>query len=286
MEKRIDLHIHTNCSDGVLSPKQVIEEAVRNGVYTISITDHDTINAYNDELFNYAKSKGVSLIRGVEISTKTSKAGIHVLGYDIDINNKELKDALFMLRNSRHKYLHDVSSKLKELGYIINTQELDKIDAVAKSHISANIVENKENEQILMQNFGHIPRKGEFIETVMNEGCVAYVKKHAITPRQAAELIRKAGGKVVLAHPVAYKYEDNLSDEDISNIVNDMDADGIEANYIYITRDNKKINESSKWNEFAKKNNLMATTGSDFHVKDGIHPEIGLVDSKENDIEK
>ena len=108
------------------------------------------------------------------------------------------------------------------------------------------------------------------IETVMNEGCPAYVKKETITPKEASELIRKAGGKVVLAHPVAYKYEDNLDINDILSLVNETKADGIEANYIYIDRNNNKINEIDKWNNFAKEHNLFVTVGSDFHKKDGI----------------
>ena len=69
----IDLHIHTNFSDGTLSPKQVIDEAVKKDVSVISITDHDTIDAYNEELFKYAENKGIKIIKGVEISTKSNK---------------------------------------------------------------------------------------------------------------------------------------------------------------------------------------------------------------------
>lgn len=282
MEKIIDLHIHTNLSDGALSPKEVINEASKNGVSIIAIADHDTIETYNDELYNYANEKNIKIITAVEISTKINKAGIHVLGYNFDINNKELKDKLYKLRNARHNYLFNVAQKLEDLGYIINVLELDKIEAVTKAHISNDVISNKENFSLLEKKFGHIPSKGEFIETIMNEGCPAYVKKESITPKEAAELIRKAGGLVVLAHPVAYKYEDNLNDCDILNLVNEMNADGIESNYIYIDRFNNKINEIDKWNKFAKQNNLLTTIGSDFHNKDGIHPVIGLINENIN----
>ena len=96
MEKKIDLHIHTNKSDGKLSPKEVIDEAVKNKVSTIAIADHDTVEAYTDELFSYAKGKNINLIPAVEISTKTKKCGIHVLGYNIDINNEEFRKSLFI----------------------------------------------------------------------------------------------------------------------------------------------------------------------------------------------
>jgi hypothetical protein len=276
---RIDLHIHTVKSDGKLTPKEVIDEAYKNGVFTIAITDHDTIEAYNDELFEYAKSKKIKLINGVEISTKASKVGVHVLGYDLDLNNKEFQERLYKIRNARHDYLHNVAEKLNNLGYLLNVEELDKIDSVTKAHISLDVIENTKNKELLLKNFGHIPNKGEFIEAVMNENCPAYVKKETVTPKEAAQIIRAANGKVVLAHPVAYVHEDGLTDTDILNIVEDMKPDGLEANYLYVDSNNNKFDETEKWNKFAKENNLFVTAGSDFHNKDGIRPEIGFVNT-------
>ena len=277
--KRIDLHIHTTMSDGTFTPKQVIDEAYKNGVSVMAITDHDTTESYTDELFEYAKSKNIKLIPAVEISTKASKAGVHVLGYNFDWKDEKFKEELFKLRNIRHDYLHDVAKKLEEIGYYLNIEELDKIDAVTKAHIALDIVNNEKNKAKLMNYFGYIPSKGEFIETIMNENCPAYVKKRTVSPKQAADIIREANGKVVLAHPVAYVHEDGFTDEDILNIINDMKPDGLEANYLYHDRYNNEIDETKKWNEFANKNNLFVTIGSDFHNKDGIRPEIGFVNT-------
>lgn len=104
-------------------------------------------------------------------------------------------------------------------------------------------------------------------------------KKETVTPKEAAEMIRKANGKVVLAHPVAYVHEDNFTDEDILNIINEMKPDGLEANYLYVDRNNNIFDETEKWNKFAKENNLFVTVGSDFHNKDGIRPEIGFANT-------
>ena len=279
MSKKIDLHIHTTISDGFLTPKEVIDEANKNGVYAIAIADHDTIEAYNEELFNYATSKNVKLINAVEISTKSKKAGIHVLGYNFDLNDKKFQERLYKIRNARHYYLYNVSKKLNELGYILNVEELDKIDAVTKAHIALDVINNEKNKELLLKTFNHIPSKGEFIETIMNENCPAYVKKESVTPKEAAQIIREANGKVVLAHPVAYVHEDNLTDEDILEIIKDMKLDGLEANYLYVDRYDNKINEVEKWNKFAKENNLFVTIGSDFHNKDGLRPEIGFVNT-------
>ena len=152
MERRIDLHMHSNLSDGVLTPKEIIDTAKENGVDTICIADHDTIEAYTKELIEYAKENGINLIKGVEISTK-DKVGVHVLGYNIDINNEELKDTLYKLRNSRHIYLHDVSKALNKIGYKVNIEELDKVDAVTKAHIAEDVVSNIENKELLLKTF-------------------------------------------------------------------------------------------------------------------------------------
>lgn len=274
--KKIDLHIHTNKSDGLLSPKEIIDEAKRKHVQTIAIADHDTIDAYTDEVYNYAKDNEIELITAVEISTKTKKCGIHVLGYNIDTSNKYLNESLKKIRNARHDYLHNVANKLNKMNYILNINKLDMIEAVTKAHIAMDIISNKTNEKQLLKQFGHIPSKGEFIETIMNENCPAYVKKETVTPKEAAEIIRKAGGKVVLAHPVAYVHEDNLTMNEILEIINDIKADGLEANYIYTDRNNNIVNEIEKWNKFAEENHLFVTIGSDFHMEDGNHAEIGL----------
>lgn len=286
IKKLIDLHIHSNCSDGELSPKQIIDEAKKNKVSVIAIADHDTVAAYTTSLFDYAKSQGIKLIPAVEMSTKIAKVGFHVLGYNFDLTNKNLLKKLSLLRNARCDYLNKVANKLLDLGYILNIENLNKIDAVTKAHIALDIISNEKNNELLLKNFGHIPQKGEFIETVMNEGCPAFVNKENITPKEASDLIHNAGGKVVLAHPVAYKYEDNLSVHEILELIKDINADGIEGNYIYIDKNNNKINEVKFWNNVAKEVGLISTIGSDFHVANGIYPVIGLVNEDINLDEK
>ena len=273
----IDLHIHTSKSDGILTPKEVIDEAKKNNVNVISICDHDTIDAYTLDLLEYAKKNNIKLIYGVEISTKYKGYGYHVLGYNIDIFNKDLKEELSKIRLARHNYLYEVSKKLNELGYIVNTNELDKIDSVTKAHIANDIINNENNKDLLIKKFNKIPNKGEFIETLLNENCPCYVEKLSITPYVASCMIKKYGGKVILAHPVAYYYEDKKTIEDITNLLKEMNADGIEGNYIYIDKNNIKHNDIDIWNNLANKLNIISTIGSDFHNFDNIHPVIGLI---------
>lgn len=285
MERRqrqriIDLHVHSNCSDGAKTPKELIDMAVNNGVEAIAIADHDTVMAYTPQLYDYATSRGVKLITAVEVSTKLNgKVGIHILGYNFDIHNSELNDMLYQSRNSRHIYLVRVAEALNKLGYIVNVAELDKVDAVTKAHIALDVISNSANADLINKNFGHIPSKGEFIETVMNEGCPAYVLKPSITPQYAGEVIKRAGGKVVIAHPVAYVYEDGLEEKDIERLIEEMQPFGLEVNYIYTDRYDKIIDECDRWRMVAKKHNLIATIGSDYHTTDGIRPEIGLINT-------
>lgn len=273
----MDLHIHTNKSDGILSAFEVITLAKEKGISIISITDHDTIDAYADDVLEYARKNGIILIPGVEISTKINKCGIHVLGYNFDLNDNVLKEELKNIRNARRDYLYSVSNKLSTLGYNVNTEYLDTINSVTKAHIANDIINNESNRQILMDTFGHIPNKGEFIENIMNEGCPAYVKKNTITPDIAVKIIKNSKGKVVLAHPVAYSYEDDLNENDILKIVNENDINAIEGNYLYVDKNNNVHNDIDKWNTFAKKHNLISTVGSDFHVEDKLRPSIGYI---------
>ena len=275
--ERIDLHIHTNCSDGAYSPREIIAIASENNVKAIAIADHDSIESYTDAILEFAKFKEIMLIPAVEMSTRYFGVGIHVLGYNFDLKNKKLNETLSLLKNARVNYLLDVSKKLEALGYVVNTNKLKDLPTVTKAHISLDIVENKENEKLLIKNFGHIPSKGEFIETVMNEGCPAFTEKFSITPIRAAEIIHGAGGKVVLAHPVAYYYEDGVTPEQVDKLVKEMKADGLEANYIYVDRFNKVHDDTEFWNKFAREHNLFTTIGSDFHKEDGLRPELGFV---------
>ena len=278
MEKtlKIDLHIHSNCSDGAFSPKKLIDIARANETSIIAIADHDSTLAYTPELFDYAKQNNIQLIPAVEMSTKFYGIGIHVLGYNFDLNNQELISCLSMLKNARLNYLEEVSKALNDLGYIINTNQLKELPTVTKAHIARDIVANEKNKELLLKTFNYIPSIDEFIETIMNEGCPAHVEKFSISPIEASKIIHNAGGKVVLAHPVAYMHEDNISVEKIKNLTDEMNADGIEANYIYADVSDKIIDETKFWNNFAKENNLIATVGSDFHNFNGIRPEIGF----------
>ncbi len=271
----IDLHIHSNISDGTLSGKQIIDEAVKNNVKTISITDHDIIDVYTNDFFKYAKKNSIKIIPGVEISTKLNKVSIHILGYNIDLNNQLLKEQLKILRESRIIYLKEVTEKLKEFDLIVNENELKKLKTITKAHIAIDVVNNKLNEKALKKLYSYIPNKDEFIETMLNKGCKAFILRNTLTPKQASDLIKQASGKVVIAHPIVYNIKDKLTKEEIKNIIKDIKADGIESNYIYV-KDETIHNKIDTWNNIANELKLMKTIGSDYHNSNDKHPLIGF----------
>ena len=203
----------------------------------------------------------------------------HMGSFEVVANNELLLNTLKMLKNARIDYLINVSKALSNLGYKLNVDTLKKLPTVTKAHIAIDIINNEFNKDILIKTFNHIPTMGEFIETIMNENCPAYVEKFSITPKHATEIIKQANGKVVLAHPVAYIHEDNLTINNIDSLIKEIKCDGIEANYVYVDKRNNIFDDSAFWNEYASKNNLLVTIGSDFHKFDNIHPQIGLINT-------
>lgn len=111
------------------------------------------------------------------------------------------------------------------------------------------------------------------------------MKKESISPKEVSLVIKNAGGLVFIAHPVAYHYEDNVNEETILKLAKEINADGIETGYVYITKNNEVVNESKHWQKFANENNLLTSIGSDFHKEDGLHPTIGLNDYKFENID-
>ena len=283
---KIDLHIHSNKSDGALSPFQIIDTAKKHGVEVLSITDHDTVGAYSAELFDYAKNNGLTIIPGIEISTKHEKGGYHVLGYNIDVNNKDLLEELQKMRNSRKEYLSEITEKLLEFGFVVNFQKLDKVESVTKGNVAEDVIANPVNHIALKSYFGHIPTKSEFITTLLLKGCPAYIRKTSTTPLEAVELIRKAGGKAVLAHPIAYFYDKRIPKEDTELVIREIMPDGVETNYIHHDKLGVKRNEHDEWHKVAESIGASETVGSDFHNNDGERCLIGFVNDEMNFDEK
>ena len=249
-----DLHIHTHFSDSTLSPQEVIEQAHRAELSCISITDHDTIDGVIPTQFS-AQAVEIEVIAGIELSSGLDGKDIHVLGYLIDCQNEIFKVELEHIQNARIERMREMIQKLKTLGIDnISLEEvcgLTQSKSVGRPHLAS-----------VMHKKGWVSSFREAFDKYIGEGCPAYVEKYKMTPFQAIELIRQAGGVAVLAHPMVTN-----RDELIPRLV-EAGLQGIEVYY-----PNYSNNTINYYEGLARKYRLIMTGGSDAHgtVKDNTY---------------
>lgn len=262
--KYIDLHLHTIYSDGTLTPKQLVDKAVKVGLKAIAITDHNSISGIK-EAVEYADNK-IEFIPGIEISCDESDKGlidIHVIGLFIDYKNEELINLLKKIKKERILQKKKIIEKLNKFGIKVTFEEVRKITKgeVGRPHIAKIVLKNNPDK------FKNI---SEIFEKYIKSDGPAFVKREdEINIKQAIGVIHNAGGLAFLAHPGFYPEEirTKLIKEFIS-----YKGDGLETNYPYylnrhekkkIKKDSDKLNKIVK--KIAKANNLLETAGSDFH---------------------
>lgn len=238
-----DLHIHTTISDGLHTPEQVVDLALRQRLRIIAITDHDAVEGVPPALAA-ASGSGLTVIPGVELSTEAQDSEIHILGYFIDINYQPLGDILCALRQGRLSRAHDVLAKLDALGMPLEwdlVQNLSGEGALGRPHIAA-----------AMLQAGYVESTQQAFSQYLGRGGAAYVPRYKISPEDAIALIRRANGIAVLAHPW---FTQHL----VSYLV-DAGLAGLEAYYSGYTAE-----MSSALARLAKQYGLVITCGSDFH---------------------
>ncbi|MFA5055524.1 MAG: PHP domain-containing protein [Dehalococcoidia bacterium] len=253
MSKRVDLHLHTTYSDGRLTPGELIQIAAEQGIGVIAITDHDTINGIEPALAAAECFPYVTVIPGVEINTDVDQGEVHILGYFLDYKNKPLLKTLESLRNSRKVRAQKMLDKLDGLGIHIEWERiLEMADggSVGRPHIAQALFEGQHVDTLQDAFERYIGRKGP-----------AYAERDRLSPREAVELIAKASGMPVIAHPASIKdLEEMIVDLKQSGLV------GIEAYY-----DNYDKNTVERLSGLAAKYDLIATGGSDFHGFEDDH---------------
>lgn len=279
----IDLHVHTNQSDGELSPIEVLRRATKNGVKTLSITDHDTLAAYDFDILPQASKLGLNLIPGVEISTVDELGRKwHILGHFIDPFSPFLREWLESLKQARRTYTKDLILKLRSVGWSVD-EEILKLDVISKAHIADAVIGHEDNVAILSEYFGGTtPSRGQFIERMLNKGCPAYVlREKSPSPEEAIGAIRRAGGVSTIAHPIAAVNEQFIKIEEIARYIKTLDLDGVEVYYYYYNKSqgDRKSEMVSDFLQLAKSLGLAATGGSDYHGSGsniGNYVDIGM----------
>lgn len=191
-EALCDLHIHTNYSDGEYPPKEVVRRAARAGLSVIAITDHDNILGI-EEAVEEGEAIGVSVLPGVELSAEDNGSDIHILGYLFDYRNEELRDTLEFFREERLKRAKIIVEKLRGMGVSLEMEEvLEEAGhgAVGRPHIAHVLIKR-----------GYVATVREAFENYLGYESPAYVPKFKMTVKDAIDLIKKAGGIPVMAHP-------------------------------------------------------------------------------------
>ena len=259
---KVDFHVHTTSSDGVLSPTEVVQRAHKNNVKYLAITDHDTLSGLN-EAFDESLNHNITLIPGIELSTQHNNESVHVLGFfkDDSFKNEELIKELTKIKSHRVIRAKNIIHKLKEEFNIeISFEKVlkDAKDTIARPHIAREII-----------NCGYPYTMEEVFNKFIGNGCKAYVPTLKLSTNEGLKLLKKFNALVFLAHP---KLIFNSSIDDFLA----MNFDGLES--IYYQNTNK---ENYKFLKLANENNLLISCGSDFHGSlktDTRHGDIGSME--------
>jgi predicted metal-dependent phosphoesterase TrpH len=253
-EAYIDLHLHTNLSDGTLSPQEVVEYATKCGLAAISITDHDSIDGIAPAI-SAARGLSLEVVPGVELSAdgKNSEE-LHILGYYIRWKNGKLKEKLKNLRDERELRAKKMIERLRQLKIDIPFKEVEKLTsggAIGRLHIAR-----------LMLQYGYVSSTDEAFDKYIGNGKVAYIKKPRPSSQEAIALIRAAGGIASLAHPHLL----SNAGSSLPGLV----TEGLMGIEVYYSA--RRPGPSERYLKLARKYHLIPTGGSDCHglAKDEI----------------
>lgn len=247
----IDLHVHSNKSDGTLTPSQLVEHAVKKGISAFALTDHDTTDGL-DEAIHASAGQPVTVVPGIEFSTCYEGKDIHVLGLFIDYKAPVFLSALEEFIASRTRRNETMCRKLREYTHIEITYE-----KLCRAFPGAVITRAHYARYLLTH--GVVASMPEAFERLIGEQAPCFVPREKVTPIQAVRLIREADGIPVLAHPPLY----HMSDARLSGLVRILTENGlagIEALYSTYTP-----GEEIHMKSLASQYGLLITGGSDFH---------------------
>ena len=244
----IDLHTHSTFSDGTFTPLQLVKYAEEKGLKAFALTDHDTTEGVKE-----AKSieTNVEVISGVEISTRYDKKEIHIVGLYVNENDADLNKQLKYYREKRVTRNFEILEKLNSLGVNITIDDVKESctgDVISRAHIAKALVSK-----------GFVGSYTEAFDRYLGDNKCAYVPRETLNYEESMELITKAGGVPVLAHPLLYK----MSDTNLENMMVKLRQKGLKAVEVYYSTHSN----SDKQHIMAMANRvgLIYSGGSDFH---------------------
>ncbi len=245
-----DLHTHSTYSDGTATIAENVRLAAERGLEGLGITDHDTTDGLA-EAETAAGELGIEAVPGVELSAELDGASVHVLAYWIDPANEELETELARLRDTRFRRGELIVEKLQALGYGLSFERVREIagdDLIARPHIAEAMVEA-----------GIVAQEKEAFDRFISDGGIAYVPKHALHPMVALQLIRRAGGACVLAHPGMWRGSESIPEA----LIEEM-ADGGMAGLEVFHPDHDEA-KRAQYAVIAERLGLIPTGSSDCH---------------------
>lgn len=258
MNQRIDLHLHSTCSDGTSTPREVVRRAAEAGLSVISLTDHDSTEGVAEAQDEGARL-GIEVVPGTELSARNDGTDVHILGYFIDPDHPDLISWLDTFRQARLQRAERIVSKLNRMGLRVPLEQvLSRAGpgAIGRPHIADVMVEE-----------GLVFSVDEAFHKYLGYSKPAYVDKYSQSPARAIQVIRAAGGLACLAHPGLYRRDEMIPDMVSAGL------DGIEVRH---TKHN--ASQVARYSKIASENNLLCTGGSDCHGDGRGDPIIGTVD--------
>ena len=247
----IDLHTHTNCSDGTDSPRELVNKAIAQGLEVLGISDHDTTSGWKEATETLRGSLKLAL--GSEISCLTTDGvSVHMLGLLFDSEHAEIQQVLEETRDGRLPRMRKMIEKMRAEGMDISMEDVEQAmpagATMGRPHLADALVAKKIVKS----------RDEAFIDLLHNESRF-YVSHAAPTPAEAIALIRRAGGVAVIAHPFASHRGQILKAEDFSELV----AAGL--NGIEVDHRDQNPDERAMLRSIAKELDLVVTGSSDYH---------------------
>ena len=254
----VDFHMHSIYSDGINTPKELLQFALDSNVSMMALTDHDEIDgikALRTAQQELDPNKTIKIINGCEFSADYKDKSIHILGYCFDENNKELNDFISFFKRKREERIDEIIRRCNREGYHITKDELikqfPKTKAYGRPHISKLLIDG-----------GYAKDVNEVFRGILQKDSPCYVPKVKVDVQHIIDIIHKANGFAVMAHPKLVS-----SDEYVVEML-DFDFDGMEV--YHSKHDNQDV---AKYKALAKEHNLFITGGSDYHGIPGKKPD-------------
>lgn len=273
-KKIIDMHTHTDYSDGDLSPQELIRLAIDKGIGTIAITDHDTIEGIKNvnRSEKIILDSGIEIINGIELSAKVNRGRMHILGYGINLNNKTLNKKMVDLKdNSINSVLSIMEQIKRDYGIRFSYEDIKEL-------VNSNHNLGRPDLAKLCVKYGYATTLSDaFDKYLIDAHNKTRQSNKGLQYQECLELIANSGGIPVLAHPKSLE----LSEKEFLILLKEMVSCGLKGIEVYHSSHSKE--EMNYYLEIANKYDLLISGGSDFHGKT-VKPDIELGTGKNNNI--